>query len=486
MGVSNMGKGEIPLDVHSFEGPSPPVVHIPREIRQSDKVNEAYNQALNENGPVVIVPRHGRNEYVIDHRFAYEVLTDSKNFTFEKAVFDLLHLGFIALFDNGAFVHDVDGIVETSVQTRMAPIVEQVFPVFQSYFNRLADELDDSEKAMVEFPDIFRRVQLAVAQAMVVMILGNEYSSTTTGTRFADVAVAMARMTGMHENTHEWPWAPSLWVLLNGLSAVFFTIVPQFFFAIVPTIWRNRQSHLENGLAARPGQFVPLLDTLLVKHYHDKTGIRALAGFGWAVVLCVGLIFASVHQTVVAGFWVLIKLAEKQDEYLPAIQEEWNSVAPDQKLSVKKLNELVLLDSFIREVLRTKGDTWGPVRQTTRPVRVGPYVLPKNAMCLVLIARAHQHPDNYGSAGTTFEGFQWQKKQRPAIQGNADFLTFGLGRWACPGRQLAIHEIKILTYLFFSRFDIKVKDGSFRILNTINTTSVPPEATFLLRRKTFG
>lgn len=110
-------------------------------------------------------------------------------------------------------------------------------------------------------------------------------------------------------------------------------------------------------------------------------------------------------------------------------------------------------------------------------------MLPKDAMCIVLISRAHQHPDNYGSVGTVFDGFQWQKKRRLAVQGSADFLTFGLGRWACPGRQLAIHEIKILLYLFFSKFDITLKENSFRVKNTINTTSVEPEASFMLRKR---
>ena len=249
-------------------------------------------------------------------------------------------------------------------------------------------------------------------------------------------------------------------------------------------LWRARHEHLENGLAARHGEFVPLFDILLTKHYHGKTGLSALAGFFRCVILCVGVIFASIHQTVVAGFWILIKLTQKQDEYLPAIRQEWESVNPlGESLTVKKLTELTLLDSFMREVLRTKGDSWGPVRQTTKPVRVGPYVLPKDAMCIVLISRAHQHPDNYGSMGTVFDGFQWQKKERSAVQGTPEFLTFGLGRWACPGRQLAIHEIKIILYMFFSRFDIKIKGNVFRVTNTINTTSVAPEATLLMRRR---
>lgn len=462
------------------------MIHISRRVRQSDKANEAYNRALDEHGPVVIVPRHGRNEYIIDHRYAYDVLTDSKHFNFEKAVFDMLHLGFIALFDNGTYVHDVDNLVATGVQPRMDGIIDQVFPVFQVYFDRMADEFPSpvDDKSQVEVSDIFSRIQLAVAHAMVVLILGPTHSSSATAGHFAAVAVAMADMTGMHENTHEWSWAPWLWVLITALRAIFCTIIPRFFIRVVPMLWRTRAEHLDNGLAARHGEFVPLFDTLLAKNHQGKTGVRALLGFGWCLALCVGMIFASVHQTVVAAFWVLIILAQKQDEYLSPIREEWNEIAPsDEPLAAKKLNKLTLLDSFIREVMRTKSDTFAPIRQTTRPVRVGPYVLPKDAVCMPLLARAHKHPDNYGPEGDLFDGFQWQRKGRPAVQGNAGYLAFGLGRWACPGRQLAIHEIKIVIYLLFSKFDIWLKGNTYKVTNTMNTTSVPPEALFLFRRK---
>lgn len=467
----------------SLDGSSPPVVHISREVRQSNKVNDAYSEALDNYGPVIIVPRHGRNEYVIDHRYAHEVLTDTKNFTFEKAVFDLLHLGFLAVFDNGTFVNDIDSLIEKNVQPRMNPIIDQIFPVFQGYFDNMSDEVRSlmSDRKVVEFPDAFRRIQLAIAHAMVVMILGQEHASSKTAAQFADVAVAMASMTGLHENTDEWVMFPRLWVLFNGFCAIFLTIIPKFFFKVTPMLWRARREHLQNGLAARHGKFVPLFDILLVTHYHHKSGIWAVIGFFRCIIICVGIIFASIHQTVVAGSWMLVKLAQNQDTYLSAIREEWESVNPaGERLDVKKLSQLTLLDSFIREVFRTKGDTWGPLRQTTRPVQVGPYVLPKNAMCIVLISRAHRHPDNYGTTGEVFDGFQWQKHGRAAVQGSPEFLTFGLGRWACPGRQLAIHEIKIVLYMFFSKFDIRVKENSFRIIDHINTTSIAPEATLLL------
>ncbi|PGG98011.1 hypothetical protein AJ79_09002 [Helicocarpus griseus UAMH5409] len=475
-----------PESQSSLDGPSPPVIHIPPEVRRSDKVNEAYSQALDQYGPVIIVPRHGRDEYVVDHRYTRQVLTDTENFTFEKAIFDFLHLGFLAPFDNGMYVRNIDSLIENNVQPRMSAIIDRIFPAFQEYFDQLARELPNpaDDKTPMEFPDAFSLLQKAIAHAMVVMTLGPAYSSSVAAGQFAAVAVAMAHMGGMHENTHEWVWFPSLWILLNGLWAIFVIIIPHFFISIVPMLWKTRHQHLTNGLAAHHGEYVPLFDVLLVKYYYEKTGFRALAGFTWSVILCVGMIFASIHQTAVASTWILAKLAEKQDEYLPAIREEWDTIAPSSEpLNVKKLCQLTLLDSFIREVFRTKGDTWGPIRQTTRPVRIGPYVIPTKSFCLVLVSRVHQHPDNYGSDGKAFDGFQWQRKGYAAVQSNTEFLPFGLGRWTCPGRQLAVHEIKIMLYLLFSKFDIRIKEGSFRVINTINTTSTPPEVTLLLRRR---
>ena len=460
----------------------PPLVNIPASVRRSPRVNEAYNDALDIHGPVIRVPRHGRTEYVIDHRYAHEVLTNSNNFTFEKAIFDQLHLGFLALFDDGTFVRDVDNLVEKNVQPRMNAIIDEIFPVFQEYFDRLEDEVLPG-KEFTEFSDFTYRIQLAVAHAMVVMILGREHASSVTAAHFAAVAIAMANMTGMHENTHTWEWCPWLWFVVNGWTAIFFTIVPRFFFRIVPSLWKTRQSHLDNGLAARHGEFVPLFDMLLAKHYRGASVTSALFGFTRAIIVAVGVIFASIHQTVVGASWMLTTLIQKQDEYLPAIRAEWESITPDDgPLTVKKLSQLKLLDSFIREVFRTKGDTWGTVRAAVRDVRIGQYIIPKGASCMVLIARAHQHPDNYGDKGAVFDGFQWAKLDRPAVQGSPEFLSFGLGRWMCPGRALAVHEIKIVLLFFFSKFDMRVKEGSWRVTNPINTTSVAPEATLLLRR----
>lgn len=121
----------------------------------------------------------------------------------------------------------------------------------------------------------------------------------------------------------------------------------------MPSLWRAGCVYLENGLATRHGTFVPLFDLLLAKHYHEQNGIYVLAGFFRSVIVCVGLTFASIHQTVAAGFWILIRLAQMQDEYLPVMREEQETTnRSGEALTVNKLSQLTLMDSYIREVLR--------------------------------------------------------------------------------------------------------------------------------------
>lgn len=54
------------------------------------------------------------------------------------------------------------------------------------------------------------------------------------------------------------------------------------------------------------------------------------------------------------------------------------------------------------------------------------------------VKRVHEHTSNYGNDGKIFDGRQWVGKERPAVMGSPSFVSFGLGRWACPGRHLAI------------------------------------------------
>ncbi|UZJ53961.1 hypothetical protein CBS101457_003281 [Exobasidium rhododendri] len=469
------------LSDSNSRSPTPPIVYIPREIQFSEAGHDAYNEALDRYGDVVIIPRHGRMEYVVDHIHVKDVLTDATNYSFEKAVTKMLHMEFMLWFKGGTFVQEMDSLVQDGVTPRLRSVVERILPIFAKESDTLWIKTADGK--VMEIADMYEWVHYAIAQAMVVLILGEPYRNANMTRNFMEIVVAIAHLSGIYENTQGWRYFPSLWSFKTTMVAIFGTIIPRFFFGILPQLWRNRDMHLNQGAdTADSTEYAPFLDLLTVKYRNSKTGQISLLNFIWCAIICLGVIFASIHQTAVVAVWCIFNLAKRQDEYLGDIRAEMkqhleSDAEGNTDLSMESLRNLTKLDSFIREVMRIKGDTFAPVRYTTKDVQVGQYIIPQDSLCAPYVKRAHER------AGRSFRGFQWHEKERPAVQGNVDFISFGLGRWACPGRHLAISEIKIIMITLFERFDVRLANGDFSTSDPMNATSVAPEAVVLVSRR---
>lgn len=89
---------------------------------------------------------------------------------------------------------------------------------------------------------------------------------------------------------------------------------------------------------------------------------------------------ASPGSAVVA-VWLMYELAARPS-YIPTIRDELAAIAEPQAdgshhLSYESLRNARYLDSFIREMMRLKGDTLGVCRQTIQDTPMGDYVIPK-------------------------------------------------------------------------------------------------------------
>ena len=51
----------------------------------------------------------------------------------------------------------------------------------------------------------------------------------------------------------------------------------------------------------------------------------------------------------------------------------------------------------------------------------------------------HENPDVFGEQPREFNGFQWAETGKEAIMTGPAHIVFGLGRFACPGRVLAVN-----------------------------------------------
>lgn len=158
--------------------------------------------------------------------------------------------------------------------------------------------------------------------------------------------------------------------------------------------------------------------------------------------------------------WVLCELA-KRPEYIQEFRADtFTETGEDgvQRLTYASLQNAERLDSFIREVMRTKGDTLSTVRQTVSDTALAGYVIPKGVIhriisysilttifnvgagsfVIPLATLANEDETHYGENAKMFVGDRWVGTGKPATMVSPNYFPFGLGRWACPGRGLAV------------------------------------------------
>jgi len=147
------------------------------------------------------------------------------------------------------------------------------------------------------------------------------------------------------------------------------------------------------------------------------------------------------------------------------------------------LESATQLDSFIREVLRTKGDTLSTCRRSTVDVTVDEFTIPKGHLVIPLATLSHFSKEHYGEDAEDFNPERWRDNEgniTRSVTGSEFYFPFGLGRWACPGRYLAVAEIKLIVCAIISGANIRLRNDEYTVVDKLNITSVPPEGVLLL------
>ncbi|KAI7823344.1 cytochrome P450 [Gamsiella multidivaricata] len=223
------------------------------------------------------------------------------------------------------------------------------------------------------------------------------------------------------------------------------------------------------------------------------------------------LVLASVHTTTdtstnllyyMAAFpEYLDKLYEEQQQVLDTIQKEreeqrqalrakneeiGEELDPthDRDLSAAAIKKMVHMDSFVREVFRFRTERLTLVHRARKTVTLSSgIVIQKGGNVIINMRSAHQSPEQ-GEDVTAFRPWRFVGKPKAATKAGADFLPFGMGRHACPGRFLAIQELKTIGVLMVSRYSkIEMKDPSktSKALRTRIGEPTPTGLTFISR-----
>ncbi|EPS97861.1 hypothetical protein FOMPIDRAFT_142801 [Fomitopsis schrenkii] len=461
----------------------PPVVDIPAEDIFA-RPKEAYAAALHTHGPVIAVRRKGNLEYVVGPEYARHVLTSDKLFSFERGSAAIMNLQPLMALTDGSLFKDLNDLVREGIIARMDEIVYRIFPIYDRDGKSLIDaaRLCGTIEAQ---PNSFQHSRDTISETTLILLLGESYVSERNMLIIEDVSNGMAELTGQYQNfSFLGKYLPWLWIFLTWVNVILIKIPFGFLRLLGPQLWRD-VSRYEGIVASGISPLEEPKNVLyhIVKTYSpDGRRIKVFRRI-YIGILLLCLIFAAVHTTTVVSQWVLFQLAVRP-EYLGPLREELLRIREEDdtgamRLTAASLREAHLLDSFIREVMRLKGDTISTMRYTTCDAPLGEYVIPKGSFVTPMSCMVHENPETFGDDASEFNGFQWAEQNKDAAMTGAAHLVFGLGRFACPGRVLAINEIKLIVLCLVGRATPRLLEGRFEVTDPLNTVTQPPRGTLL-------
>ncbi|KAF9576668.1 hypothetical protein EC968_007016 [Mortierella alpina] len=147
----------------------------------------------------------------------------------------------------------------------------------------------------------------------------------------------------------------------------------------------------------------------------------------------------------------------------------------DRDLSSTAVKRMVKMDSFVREYLRFRSERVELAHMAKNDVVLSNgMTIHKGGKVLVNLRSVHQNPETQGDEPTEFQPWRFVGKGKVATKVSTDFLLFGMGKHACPGRFLAIQEIKTIGALMVSRYSkIEMQDSSQKMKALLSRVGDP-------------
>ncbi|RHZ80795.1 hypothetical protein Glove_132g16 [Diversispora epigaea] len=173
------------------------------------------------------------------------------------------------------------------------------------------------------------------------------------------------------------------------------------------------------------------------------------------------IVFGSVHSTTrhIAGalydFAGRPELWDDLYEEQAKIDKECNGV-----LAIEHVDRMVKLDSFMRESIRTFGDVAGLMHRCMEDSFTfkNNTTIPKDRIVYIYLNDSFYNKA-YGPEPRSFLPYYGLDNNKPATKIDKNYIAFGAGKHACPGRFLAISEIKICMHKLILNYHIKTESG---------------------------
>ncbi|KAK7688640.1 hypothetical protein QCA50_008178 [Cerrena zonata] len=193
--------------------------------------------------------------------------------------------------------------------------------------------------------------------------------------------------------------------------------------------------------------------------------------------------FASIHTSSTSFTHALYHLAA-HPEYMHPLREEVDAAINAEGWTKTAMQRMKKVDSFIRESLRLNGvDGLSLTRKAMKDITLsnGTF-LPAGTVFAAASGPTHLDAENYPDP-TVFDPWRFSKLREKEGEGNrhqivgtaVDFIPFGHGRYACPGRFFAANELKAIFAHVVMNYDVKFENAGSRPEDIWFVSSVYPD-----------
>ncbi|KAM5542434.1 hypothetical protein V8D89_003893 [Ganoderma adspersum] len=204
--------------------------------------------------------------------------------------------------------------------------------------------------------------------------------------------------------------------------------------------------------------------------------------------------FGAIHTSSGAFTHTLYNLAA-YTQYIAPLREEVESVVAAEGWSKASIGKMRKLDSFFKESMRlSDGSFLNLFRKAVKDVTLSDGTrIPKGTLVAAAAVTAHSDDTRYTDPGV-FDPFRFARMREGGggaeatkhqlVNTSVDFLTFGHGRHACPGRFFAANELKTMMAYLVLNYDIKFAEEGKRPANLrFGPADLPSHTAQVLFRK---
>ncbi|GJE92698.1 cytochrome P450 [Phanerochaete sordida] len=235
-----------------------------------------------------------------------------------------------------------------------------------------------------------------------------------------------------------------------------------------------------------PGKPNDMLQWLMDAAEDEEREPRALATR--FLLIC----FVSIHTTAVTLTQALYRLAANP-EYASPLREEIANVVAEEGWSKAALQKMRKLDSFFRECQRMDGVTClFMIRKAVKDFTFSDGTTVPAGSYVSTSAAATHGEEAYYDAPHLFDPWRFSRlREEPAqsakhqmVNTSLEYLAFGLGQHACPGRFFAASELKTMLAHLVMNYDVRTETpGVIPPAMHVSNVVVPNRTAKVLFRK---